>query len=72
MNNHLVRCLPVLAVVSAGLSGCSYEQQVRNVARDWCMTIRASQVIPVYPLTEDLQPGDIFLVTSSGRYPSVS
>ena len=26
------------------------------------MTIRGSQVIPVYPLTEDLQPGDIFLV----------
>jgi hypothetical protein len=26
------------------------------------MTIRASQVIPVYPLTEDLQPGDILLV----------
>ncbi len=26
------------------------------------MVIRASQVVPVYPLTEDLQPGDIFLV----------
>jgi len=26
------------------------------------MVIRASQVLPVYPLTEDLQPGDIFLV----------
>ena len=26
------------------------------------MIVRASQVIPVYPLTEDLQPGDIFLV----------
>lgn len=26
------------------------------------MTIRASQVIPVYPLTEDIQPGDVFLV----------
>lgn len=24
--------------------------------------MRASQVIPVYPLTEDLQPGDVFLV----------
>ena len=28
------------------------------------MTIRASQVIPVYPLTEDLEPGDLFLVQS--------
>jgi len=26
------------------------------------MTIRASQVMPVYPLTQDLQPGDVFLV----------
>ena len=26
------------------------------------MVIRASQVIPVYPLTEDLQPGDVLLV----------
>ncbi len=26
------------------------------------MTIRGSQVIPVYPMTEDIQPGDIFLV----------
>lgn len=26
------------------------------------MTIRGCQVIPVYPLTEDIQPGDIYLV----------
>lgn len=26
------------------------------------MVVRASQVIPIYPLSEDLQPGDIFLV----------
>src|SRR5713226_2261980 len=36
--------------------------QLEHIARDWCATIRASQVIPVYPLTEDIQPGDIFLV----------
>lgn len=43
--------------------GCaSSEKEVQRVAKDWCMTIRGSQVIPVYPLTEDLQPGDIFLV----------
>lgn len=29
------------------------------------MTIRASQVIPVYPLTEDIQPGDLFLVQTT-------
>jgi hypothetical protein len=46
------------------LAGCatSREAQLQRVAKDWCETIRASQVIPVYPLTEDLQPGDIFLV----------
>ena len=46
------------------LTGCNaYERQLHHVAKDWCMTVRASQVLPVYPLTEDLQPGDVFLVT---------
>lgn len=46
------------------LEGCgtSKEAQLQQVAKDWCLTIRASQVIPVYPLTQDIQPGDIFLV----------
>ena len=38
------------------------EIELADVAKSWCQTIRASQVIPVYPLTEDLQPGDVFLV----------
>jgi hypothetical protein len=55
------------AAVIAGLialTGCrtTKQAQLEQVAKDWCMTIRASQVIPVYPLTEDVQPGDIFLV----------
>ena len=37
-------------------------KQLEAVGKDWCYTIRASQVIPVYPLTEDLQVGDVFLV----------
>jgi hypothetical protein len=49
------------------LFGCNNaamtEKELSKVAKDWCMVIRASQVIPVYPLTEDLQPGDVFLVT---------
>ncbi|MBL9174744.1 MAG: hypothetical protein JNL10_14500 [Verrucomicrobiales bacterium] len=45
------------------LSGCATtEKQVQQTAKDWCMTIRGSQVIPVYPLTEDIQAGDVFLV----------
>lgn len=53
-----------LAVIllATQLLGCSYQQQLEEVAKNWCMTIRASQVIPVYPLTEDLEPGDVFLV----------
>jgi hypothetical protein len=39
------------------------EHELARVAKDWCLTIRASQVLPVYPLTEDLQVGDIFLVS---------
>ena len=48
------------------VTGCASQrmsgQQLERVAKDWCLSIRASQVIPVYPLTEDLQPGDVFLV----------
>lgn len=59
-----VTCLLVLCLVC----GCSEfqlkqkERQMELVARDWSMTIRASQVVPVYPLTQDIQPGDVFLV----------
>ena len=60
-------------VVSTGLlasllSGCaSYlaRKDLENVAKGWCQTIRASQVIPVYPLTEDLVVGDVFLVRTT-------
>lgn len=55
-----------VAVLAVMLSGCSASrmgaQQLERVAKDWSLGIRASQVIPVYPLTEDLQPGDVFLV----------
>ena len=51
------------------LAGCRSidrrrDNQLERVARDWCLTIRASQVLPVYPLTEDLQVGDVFLVST--------
>ena len=60
------RIAPVLiAVIVATGQGCATSmrnQSLQSVARGWCMVIRASQVIPVYPLTEDVQPGDVFLV----------
>ncbi len=58
-----------LSLVVLALCGCATDRAkeiaLQKVARDWCMTIRASQVIPVYPPLEDLQPGDVFLVQKS-------
>jgi len=57
------------ATLAVFLIGCRSvdqrrDQQLSRVAKDWCLTIRASQVLPVYPLTEDLQVGDVFLVSA--------
>ncbi len=53
----------ILIFLTTQLIGCvSSQSELERVAKDWCTTIRASQVIPVYPLTEDLEPGDVFLV----------
>lgn len=54
----------VLAMTLGGCSATMSRTQLERVAKDWCLVIRASQAIPVYPLTEDLQPGDVFLVTT--------
>ena len=56
-----------LALLITLFAGCKAapkvsEESVARVAKDWCMTIRGSQVLPVYPLTEDILPGDVFLV----------
>ena len=60
---HLVQNASAIVVLAWLVGGCASSQtQVQKAAKDWCMTIRGSQVIPVYPLTEDIQPGDIFLV----------
>ena len=58
-----------LALFALCLARCKSTEQRRDVqlsrvAKDWCLTIRASQVLPVYPLTEDLQVGDVFLVST--------
>lgn len=57
----------LFVALSLSLLACcaSPKKELERVAKDWCLTIRASQVIPVYPLTEDLQPGDVFLVPTS-------
>lgn len=66
---HPLRLLRATIYLSACavLCGCPAlpkAEQLAAVAKDWCLTIRASQVIPVYPLTRDLWPGDVFLTTT--------
>ena len=64
--NRLFQALLVPALLTVFLGACSTTKpaasQLERIAKDWALGIRASQVIPVYPLTEDLQPGDVFLV----------
>jgi len=53
-------------LIVATITGCTTHlrnKQLESVAKDWSYVVRASQVIPVYPLTEDLQPGDVLLVS---------
>jgi hypothetical protein len=57
-----------LFVITLFISACAYkppQTQLEKVAKDWSMTVRASQVMPVYPLEEDIRPGDIYLVANS-------
>lgn len=63
------RRIVATALLVLCLGGCRSldrrrDEQLARVAKDWCLTIRASQVLPVYPLTEDLQVGDVFLVST--------
>ncbi len=63
MNRVLL--LLAVALASASMTGCArqrVDRQLGTVAKEWSKTIRASQVIPIYPLSEDLQPGDCFVV----------
>mgnify|MGYP001572376412 CR=1 FL=1 len=56
--------LVVLTILffTIGCTTALRNKELEKVAKDWALVIRASQVIPVYPLTEDLQPGDVLLV----------
>ncbi len=52
---------PVAWLCCTGCAVLDTTEQER-IAKAWCLNIRASQVIPVYPLTADLKPGDLFVV----------
>ena len=51
-------------MLACALPACTNQRdsQLTNINKDWNKLIRASHVYPIYPLTQDLQPGDIFLV----------
>lgn len=62
------RCLTsaiagVVLCAMLGACAASYEKQLQDVAKNWSLTIRAAGVLPVYPLSDDIRPGDVFLVT---------
>lgn len=57
-------CTVVALVMLSGCNAHMRNKQLEEVAKDWSYVVRASQVIPVYPLTEDLQPGDMLLVST--------
>ena len=51
-----------VALLLAGCATHDARTHLESVAKDWCETIRASQVMPVYPVTQDVAIGDVFLV----------
>jgi hypothetical protein len=59
-----IRWILGIAILT-GAFGCrsARDKQLADINKDWNKLIRASHVYPVYPLTQDLQPGDIFLVS---------
>ena len=54
----------IFLIHTIGCTTALRNKQLEKVAKDWALVIRASQVIPVYPLTEDIQPGDLLLVST--------
>lgn len=55
--------LIVLAIgVAASCQSVPTSREVELAIKTWCLTVRANQIIPVYPLTNNVQPGDIYLV----------
>ncbi len=60
----LMTLAAIMVLLTGGCTAALRNSELEKVAKDWSLVIRASQVIPVYPLTEDLQPGDVLLVSS--------
>ncbi len=55
----------MLLFISEGCATRTARKHMEGVAKGWSETVRASQVIPVYPMSEDVHVGDVYLVRSS-------
>jgi len=65
MERKLARQVLVVSSAIWLSAGCSTENaQLENVNKDWNRLIRASHIFPIYPLSEDLEPGDLFFVST--------
>ncbi|MEM1450802.1 MAG: hypothetical protein AAGI22_16900 [Planctomycetota bacterium] len=64
MRSRLFLSLVAITSLTACPPSNLRNDQLESVAKDWSLVVRASQVIPVYPLSEDLQPGDVLLVST--------
>ena len=69
MSASLARAVAITLVIllSSGCASYMARKRLEGVAMGWCEMIRASQVIPVYPLTQDLAVGDVFLTQTTIR-----
>src|SRR5215467_8242163 len=60
------RFIPAAALILTLLGGrATSDSSLENINKDWNKSIRAAHVYPVNPLTQDLQPGDIFFTDRS-------
>jgi hypothetical protein len=60
-NNVFMGILFTVGICVAGCGSTPPRDSLEKVAKDWSMTIRASRIMPVYPLNEDIRPGDVYL-----------
>ena len=72
MKTTIIKFLSVLVSLAGAISlstflaGCGSldTSELTAVNKVWNKMIRASHIYPIYPLTQDIQPGDIFLTDS--------
>ena len=64
-DEHKLGAISVLLLTLTISLGCANEpfgHKIQSAIKDWCLVIQANQIIPVYPLMEDLRPGAVYLI----------